>query len=429
MASVDIKVPDIGDFKNVPVIELLVKPGDMVKADDPLISLESDKATMEVPAPQGGRVVDVLVKVGDKVSEGMAIVRMEAEGAAAPATVAPAAVPAAAPAALTVVAAPQAATPDSNPLHSAVPAPVDFGGVHASPSVRRLARELDVDLTLIKGSGEHGRVTKDDVKAALGGAAPAGAMAATGGAGIPDVPLPDFSKFGATTLVPMSRIKRISGPHLHRSWLNVPHVTQNDEADVTDTEAFRKELDDAARNDKKAPYRVSLLPFLMKAAVSALKAFPDFNSSLAASKDALIHKHYYHIGVAVDTPDGLVVPVIRDCDRKGIAEISRELGEISARARAGKLKGEEMQGGTFSISSLGGIGGTSFTPIVNAPEVAILGVARAKMAPVWDGKAFQPRLMLPLCLSYDHRVIDGASGARFTRHLAGTMEDLRRLAL
>ncbi len=295
--------------------------------------------------------------------------------------------------------------------------------------MRRLARALDVDLTLLKGSGEHGRVTKDDVKAALGGAAPAGAMAATGGAGIPDVPLPDFSKFGATTLVPMSRIKRISGPHLHLSWLNVPHVTQNDEADVTDTEAFRKELDDAARNDKKAPYRVSLLPFLMKAAVSALKAFPDFNSSLAASKDALIHKHYYHIGVAVDTPDGLVVPVIRDCDRKGIAEISRELGEISARARAGKLKGEEMQGGTFSISSLGGIGGTSFTPIVNAPEVAILGVARAKMAPVWDGKAFQPRLMLPLCLSYDHRVIDGASGARFTRHLAGTMEDLRRLAL
>ncbi len=430
MASVDVKVPDIGDFKNVPVIEVLVKAGDVIKADDPLISLESDKATMEVPAPQGGRVAEVLVKVGDKVTEGTPILRMEAE-AAATAAAAPAPVAAApAPAAPAAEQAPQKGAPPAALHHAPVPAPVDFGGVHASPSVRRLARELDVDLTKVKGSGEHGRVTKEDVKAALNGAgAVTGAPAAASGAGIPEIPLPDFSKFGATTLVPMSRIKRISGPHLHRAWLNVPHVTQNDEADVTMTEAFRKELDEVAKSDKKAPYRVSLLPFLMKAAVSALKALPDFNSSLAASKDALIHKHYYHIGVAVDTPDGLVVPVIRDCDRKGIAEISRELGEISARARAGKLKGEEMQGGTFSISSLGGIGGTAFTPIINAPEVAILGVARAKMAPVWDGKAFQPRLMLPLCLSYDHRVIDGASGARFTRHIAGVMEDLRRLAL
>lgn len=430
MASVDVKVPDIGDFKNVPVIEVLVKAGDVIKADDPLISLESDKATMEVPAPQGGRVAEVLVKVGDKVTEGMSILRMEEE-AAASAAPAPAPVPAPiAPAAPVAQQAPQAAATLAQPHHASVPAPVDFGGVHASPSVRRLARELDVDLTKVKGSGEHGRVTKDDVKAALGSTDSGGAAAPpSGGAGIPEIPLPDFSKFGATTLVPMSRIKRISGPHLHRAWLNVPHVTQNDEADVTMTEAFRKELDEVAKSDKKAPYRVSLLPFLMKAAVSALKAMPDFNSSLAASKDALIHKHYYHIGVAVDTPDGLVVPVIRDCDRKGIAEISRELGEISARARSGKLKGEEMQGGTFSISSLGGIGGTAFTPIINAPEVAILGVARAKMAPVWDGKAFQPRLMLPLCLSYDHRVIDGASGARFTRHIAGVMEDLRRLAL
>lgn len=446
MASVDVKVPDIGDFKNVPVIEVLVKPGDLIKAEDPLISLESDKATMEVPAPRAGRVVEVLVKIGDKVTEGMAILRMDEEVAATPApTPAIAVATPSTPAPVTQVAAaamvaPTAPAPFVAPAHNesrndALPAPVDFGGVHASPSVRRLARELDVDLTQVKGSGEHGRVTKDDVKAVLGGAGAVGAvavgvMAATAGStGIPEIPVPDFSKFGATTLVPMSRIKRISGPHLHRSWLNVPHVTQNDEADITQTEAFRKAQDDLAKVDKTSTYRVSLLPFLMKAAVAALKAFPDFNSSLAASKDALIRKHYYHIGVAVDTPEGLVVPVIRDCDRKGITEISRELGEISARARAGKLKSEEMQGGTFSISSLGGIGGTTFTPIVNAPEVAILGVARAKMAPVWDGKAFQPRLMLPLCLSYDHRVIDGASGARFTRHLADTMEDLRRLAL
>lgn len=442
MASVDVKVPDIGDFKNVPVIEVLVKPGDLIKAEDPLISLESDKATMEVPAPQAGRVVEVLVKVGDKVTEGMAILRMEEEVATtpapstpapstpAPSTPVPVALAAAALTPAPAAPAPLAMPAEDKPHTGALPAPVDFGGVHASPSVRRLAREFDVDLTQVKGSGEHGRVTKDDVKAALAGAGAVGTVAAAaGGVGIPEIPLPDFSKFGATTLVPMSRIKRISGPHLQRSWLNVPHVTQIDEADITETEAFRKAQDDIAKADKKAPYRVSLLPFLMKAAVAALRAFPDFNSSLAASKDALIHKHYYHIGVAVDTPEGLVVPVIRDCDRKGIAEISRELGEISARARAGKLKSEEMQGGTFSISSLGGIGGTAFTPIVNAPEVAILGVPRAKMAPVWDGSAFQPRLMLPLCLSYDHRVIDGASGARFTRHLAGLMEDLRRLAL
>ncbi|MBV1700358.1 MAG: dihydrolipoyllysine-residue acetyltransferase [Hyphomicrobiales bacterium] len=432
MAEVEIKVPDIGDFKNIPIIEILVKPGDMVKADDPLISLESDKATMEVPAPSAGRVAAILVKVGDKVSEGVPFIRLEAEAgaAAAPAAATPAPVaPAAAPAASKPASAAPSAAVSAKPAPehaNAVPVLADFGDVYASPSVRRLARELDVDLRQIKGSGEKGRVTKEDVKAALAGSTSA---VATGGSGIPEIPAVDFAKFGPVETRPMSRIKRLSGPHLHRSWLNIPHVTHNDEADITQTEAFRKDLDDKHKADKANPLRISLLPFLMKAAVNALQAFPDFNASLAPTKDALIYKQYYHIGIAVDTPDGLVVPVVRDVNKKGILDISRELADISARARIGKLKGEEMQGGTFSISSLGGIGGTAFTPIVNAPEVAILGVVRSKMAPVWDGTAFQPRLMLPLCLSYDHRVIDGASAARFTRYLVAIIEDLRRLAL
>ena len=438
MAEVEIKVPDIGDFKNIPIIEILVKPGDMVKADDPLISLESDKATMEVPAPNAGRVAAILVKVGDKVSEGVPFMRLEAEaGAPAAATPAPAAPAPATPApatsapAVPAPAAPAAAPAATKPAPdhaNAVPVLADFGDVYASPSVRRLARELDVDLRQIKGSGEKGRVTKEDVKAALAGSGGA-STSVTGGSGIPEIPAVDFAKFGPIETRPMSRIKRLSGPHLHRSWLNIPHVTHNDEADITQTEAFRKDLDDKHKADKANPLRISLLPFLMKAAVSALQAFPDFNASLAPTKDALIYKQYYHIGIAVDTPDGLVVPVVRDVNKKGILDISRELADISARARIGKLKGEEMQGGTFSISSLGGIGGTAFTPIVNAPEVAILGVVRSKMAPVWDGTTFQPRLMLPLCLSYDHRVIDGASAARFTRYLVAIIEDLRRLAL
>ena len=427
MAIIDVKVPDIGDFKDVPIIEILVKVGDVVKADDPLISLESDKATMEVPSPAAGKVAEILVKVGDRVGEGKAIFRLESADAkaAAPEPAAPA------PAAPAEAAKPAAPAAAAEKPATAAPAVVSFDGVHASPGIRRLARELDIDLNKLKGSGEQGRITKDDVKAALGGGPTGGAPAAavSGGSGIPDIPAVDFSKFGPIEVRPMSRIKRISGPHLHRSWLNIPHVTHSDEADITQTEAFRRELDDAGKSDKQKPYRVSLLPFLMKACVNSLKAFPDFNSSLNPARDSLIYKKYYHIGIAVDTPDGLVVPVVRDVDRKGIGEISRELGNLSAKARDGKLAAADMQGATFTISSLGGIGGTAFTPIVNAPEVAILGVLRSKMAPVWDGKEFQPRLMLPLCLSYDHRVIDGASAARFSRHLATTIEDVRRLVL
>jgi pyruvate dehydrogenase E2 component (dihydrolipoamide acetyltransferase) len=301
----------------------------------------------------------------------------------------------------------------------------DFSGVFAGPAVRRLARELDVDLTAIQGSGEHGRITKEDVKAALSGRAGGGA----GGAALPEVPAVDFAKFGPVETKPLSRIKRISGPRLHASWVNVPHVTHCDEADITDLEAFRKGLDEEGKADKKAPYRVSLLPLLMKASVAALKTYPTFNAALTPAKDALVMRNYWHIGVAVDTPDGLVVPVIKDVDRKGVIELARELGAISAKAREGKLSPAEMQGASFTISSLGGIGGTAFTPIVNAPEVAILGVVRSKMAPVWNGEAFVPRLMLPLCLSYDHRVIDGAAAARFMRKLAGVIEDMRRVLL
>ncbi len=303
----------------------------------------------------------------------------------------------------------------------------DFANVYASPAVRRVARELEIDLTQVQGTGEKGRITKEDVKAFLsGGKAPAPAV--SGGAGIPEIPVVDFSKFGPIEEKPLSRIRKLSGPFLHRSWLNVPAVTQNDEADITDLEAFRKTLDEEAKK-AKTPYRVSLLPFLIRASVAVLKEYPDFNSSLSPSKESLIHKKYWHIGFACDTPEGLVVPVIKDADQKGVIEISKELGELSARARAGKLSPAEMSGATFTISSLGGIGGTSFSPIVNAPEVAILGVVRSKMAPQWNGKEFVPRLMLPLSLSYDHRVIDGAAAARFARALCIVLEDIRRLTL
>jgi pyruvate dehydrogenase E2 component (dihydrolipoamide acetyltransferase) len=304
---------------------------------------------------------------------------------------------------------------------------VDFDRVHASPSVRRAARELGVDLAKIKGTGEKGRITKEDVIAFLKGpAVPAAPAQVPAGAGIPEIPSQDFARFGPVEKKPLSRIKRISGPHLHRAWLNLPHVTQQDEADITDLEAYRKELDAAARDEG---YRVTLLAFLMRASVSALKQFPEFNSSLSPEKDSLILKRYCHIGIAVDTPDGLVVPVIRDVDRKGITELSQELGAVSQRAREGKLGPSDLQGGSFTISSLGGIGGTGFTPIINAPEVAILGVVRSKTAPVWNGESFAPRLMLPLSLSYDHRVIDGAQAARFARHLCHVLEDVRRLVL
>jgi pyruvate dehydrogenase E2 component (dihydrolipoamide acetyltransferase) len=433
----EVVVPDIGDFKDIPIIEIHVKAGDTINAEDPLVTLESDKATMEVPAPDTGTVEQLLVKIGDRVSEGSPILVLKAgdgemkqppsmvsqqEPAASPpppsAVVAPPATPAAA-------AASSTASTAGNGMIAA-----DFGQVHASPSVRRVARELGVDLAKIRGSGEKGRIIKDDVLTFLKGPsaapAPAAAPAATGGAGIPEIPAVDFSKFGPVETQPLARIKKLSGPHLHRAWLNVPHVTHQDESDITEIEAYRKELDTAA---KDKGYRVTLLAFLLKASVSALKQFPEFNSSLSPTKDSLIVKKYYHVGIAVDTPEGLVVPVIRDVDRKGIHELSQEMGGISKKARDGKLSPAEMQGACFTISSLGGIGGTAFTPIVNAPEVAILGVVRSKMAPVWNGADFVPRMMLPVSLSYDHRVIDGALAARFTRHLCHVLEDVRRLVL
>ena len=420
MAKIEVKVPDIGDFKDVPIIEILVKPGDTVTAEQPLLTLESDKASLEVPSPKAGVVGEIIAKVGDKVSMGSLLLTLEEASGGASATPASPAAPAPA----TASAAPAAAPVAPTPAKAVGPALPDFAGVNAGPSVRRLARELDIDLTTMRGSGEKGRITVDDVKAALRGSGTVG-----GGTGLPEVPTVDFAKFGPVETVPLSRIKRISGPRLHASWVNVPHVTHCDEADVTELEAFRKSLDDAAKADKKAPYRVSLLPLLMKATVASLKTFPTFNSALAPAKDALIYRHYWNIGVAVDTPDGLIVAVVKEVDKKGVVDLARELGALSAKARDGKLSPAEMQGATFTISSLGGIGGAAFTPIVNAPEVAILGVVRSKMAPVWDGAAFQPRLMLPLCLSYDHRVIDGAAGARFLRHLSTLIEDMRRVLL
>jgi pyruvate dehydrogenase E2 component (dihydrolipoamide acetyltransferase) len=430
MSVIEVKVPDIGDFKNIPVIEIMVGPGDTIKQDDPLISLESDKAAMEVPSPAAGTVREVKVQIGDKVSEGSLILVMDAEGAVAE----PHAAPQAGSTGNAELAFPPPPVIPPAAVNTPAPAPAplntlpDFGGVNASPSVRRLARELEVDLSKIIGSGDKGRITKDDVKAFLTKGAPAQTGAVSGGMGIPEVPAVDFSKFGEIEVKPLARIKKISGPHLHRSWLNVPHVTHNDEADITEIEAFRKELDNEGKA-AKTPYRVSLLPFLIKASIKVLKQYPAFNSSLTPEKDALVYKKYYNIGIAVDTPDGLVVPVIKEADRKGIIELSKELGDLSTKARDGKLSAAEMTGASFTISSLGGIGGTAFTPIVNAPEVAILGVVRSKMAPVWDGSDFKPRLMLPLCLSYDHRVVDGAAAARFMRALASSLEDIRRMML
>ena len=427
----DVLVPDIGDFKNIPVIEVLVKPGDTVKAEDALISLESDKATMEVPAPFAGVVKEMKIKLGDKVSQGTAILSLEigeGEGAAAPANESPkAAAPAPAPAAKVAESEPAA------PAAAAVPAaaPVDeksFSRAHASPSVRRFARELGVDLGRVKGSGPKGRILKDDiagfVKSAL--AQPTGGGGAGFASGLPAWPQVDFAKFGPVENQPMSRIKKISGPFLHRNWVSIPHVTQNDEADITELEAFRKGMADEAQ---KQGVKLTPLVFIMKAAVTALKNHPEFNASLAPAGDALILKRYYHIGVAVDTPGGLVVPVVRNVDQKGVLQLAKELAEISAKARDGKLGPGEMQGGTFSISSLGGIGGTHFTPIINAPEVAILGVSKSSMKPVWKDGQFVPRLMMPLSLSYDHRAVDGAQGARFITNLTAVLSDIRRVLL
>ena len=429
-------VPDIGNYKDVPVIEVMVKAGDTVKAEQSLLTLETDKATMDVPAPFDGVVKEVKVKVGDNISEGSLIFVVEASAGAAPAAqpAAPVSAPAKAVAVAAVVAPAQ--TPPSPPLSGGVSAPSPdkgragegfAGKAHASPSIRSFARELGVDLSQVKGTAVKGRISKDDVqnfvKAAL--SQPRGAAGA-GGMQVLAMPVVDFAKFGEVESQPLSRIKKISGANLHRNWVTIPHVTQFDEADISEMEAFRKQIGaEYAKQDVK----ITPLVFMLKAVVAALQKFPDFNASLDASGENLVLKKYFHIGVAVDTPNGLMVPVLRDVDKKGIVQLAKELGEISAKARALKITAADMQGGCFSISSLGGIGGTAFTPIINAPEVAILGVSKASMKPVYKDGEFVPRLMLPLSLSYDHRVIDGASAARFTHYLAQVLSDIRRLTL
>ena len=446
MSSItEIKVPDIGDFKEVDVIEILVKPGDSIAKEASLITVESDKATMEIPSPAAGVVKELRVKLGDKVAEGSMILLLEtgsdekpeaqpARPAETPSAPAEAAKPA-------VVPTPEAAV---LPTHQPAPVPhelvteVASSTPHASPSVRKFARELGANLAKVKGSGPKGRITQEDVQAFVKGVmtrAPAAGAAAAPAAGapfnLPEWPQVDFAKFGPIELKPMSRIKRLSGSNLHRNWISIPHVTQFDEADITELEAFRKESGAAS---EKQGFKLTMLAFLIKACITALRQYPEFNASLERGGENLVLKRYFHIGVAVDTPDGLVVPVIRDADRKGVYDLARELAEMSKLARDKKLKPGDMQGGTFSISSLGGIGGTAFTPIINAPEVAILGVSRSAMRPVWvsakDGTGqFMPRLMLPLSLSYDHRVIDGAAAARFTSYLASVLSDIRRSLL
>ncbi len=416
----EVRVPDIGNFTDVPIIEVLVKPGDTVKAEDALITLESDKATMDIPAPLGGVVQELKVQVGEKVSEGTVILTL--------ATTAPG---------VAVAPAVSAAPPAPTAVAPAVAAPVAgidetaFKLAYAGPGVRKLAREMGVDLGKIKGSGNNGRILKEDVERFVrGGAAAAPAASAVAGAGVSGIellpwPQVDFSKFGPVESKPLSRIKKISGANLHRNWVMIPHVTNNDEADITDLEAFRVQLN---QEIEKSGVRVSMLAFMIKAAAATLKKFPEFNASLDGEN--LVFKQYYHIGFAADTPNGLVVPVLRDADRKGIVDIARETGELAKLAREGKLKPDQMQGGTFTISSLGGIGGTYFTPIINAPEVAIMGVCRSYWKQVSpDGKQSAWRYMLPLSLSYDHRVIDGASAARFNVHFANLLADLRRVLI
>jgi len=444
MSTIEVKVPDIGDFTDIPVIEIFVKPGDSVKAEDSLITLESDKATMDVPSPAAGTVKEVKVKLGDKVSEGSPIVVVETAATApaaeapkpadakapSPAPPAPAATP---PRAAAAAPAPAAAAPSKPAQGSAAPAPVDsaaFKAAHASPSVRKFARELGVDLARVTGSAAKGRILQEDVqkfvKQVMSGGAPAAGAAAGGGGSLNLLPWPtvDFAKFGPVEARPLSRIKKISGANLARNWVMIPHVTQFDEADITELEAFRVALN---KENEKAGIKVTMLAFLIKASVSALRKFPDVNASLEG--DNLVLKQYFNIGFAADTPNGLVVPVIRNADQKGVFAIAAEMTALSAKAREGKLGPADMQGGCFSISSLGGIGGTAFTPIINAPEVAILGVSKSVTKPVWDGKAFAPRLMVPLSFSYDHRVIDGAAAARFTAFLASLLADMRRVML
>jgi pyruvate dehydrogenase E2 component (dihydrolipoamide acetyltransferase) len=439
---IEVKVPDIGGDTDVSIIEVLVAVGDVIEVDTGLITLETDKATVDVPSPKAGVVKEVKVALGDKVSEGSLVIMLEVAGEAAPAANAPAE---SAPAA--VVAAPvsePAPMPVSRPLAPPVPpvphhpsaaTPSASGLAHASPAVRRLAREFGVDLSQVTGTGRKLRILKEDVQAfvkyELSRPKATAATSVSGGAGGLNViaaPKVDFSKFGEVEEIPLSRIQKISGPNLHRNWVTIPHVTQFDEADITELEAFRKQQNDLAAK-KKADYKITPLVFMMKAVAKALAEFPVFNSSLSSDGESLIQKKYFHIGVAVDTPNGLMVPVVRDVDKKGIVELSRELTDISIRARDGKLKAADMQGSCFTISSLGGIGGTAFTPIVNYPDVAILGVSKSEIKPKWNGKEFEPKLMLPLSLSYDHRVIDGAMAARFSVTLSGILSDIRTLIL
>lgn len=445
MSTIEVKVPDIGDFKEVEIIEVMVKVGDSVKVDQSLITVESDKASMEIPSSHAGVVKEIKVAVGGKVAEGSLILVLDAAGAAAVAAAPAAASAAAATPAPAPVAAAAAATPAAAPAPApvvatpAAAAPVQTaaaGKAHASPSVRKFARELGVDLTKVAGSGPKGRVTQQDVQNFVKGimaSGPAAAVAASApvngsGAGLNLLPWPalDFSKFGETTLQPLSRIKKLSGPNLHRNWVMIPHVTQFDEADITELEEFRKSSNEALA---KSGVKLTMLAFVIKASVAALKKFPAFNASLDATGENLILKQFYNVGFAADTPNGLVVPVVKNADKKSVSEIAKEMGELSAQARDGKLKPADMQGATFTISSLGGIGGTAFTPIINAPEVAILGLSKSAIKPVWDGKQFQPRLMLPLSLSYDHRVIDGAMAAKFAAYLADILADMRKTLL
>ncbi|MBU0782970.1 MAG: dihydrolipoyllysine-residue acetyltransferase [Gammaproteobacteria bacterium] len=445
--TIEIKVPDIGDFDGVEIIEVLVKAGDTVVADQSIITVESDKASMEIPCPQAGVVKEMKVKIGDKVAQGtlMLILEPAEGGAAAPAPAAKAEEKAEAPKveAPKAEAAPKAApTAVPAPVASSAPVPAEqhnptaasVNAPHASPSVRKFARELGVNLVTVQGTGPKGRITPDDVrnfvKAAVAGVGSSTAGVAKGGSGVGLDLLPwpkvDFTKFGEIEEQELSRIKKLSGPNLHRNWVMIPHVTQFDEADITDLEQFRKDTNAALA---KQGVKLTMLAFVMKACVAVLKKYPAFNASLSEAGDKLIVKKYWNIGFAADTPNGLMVPVIKGVDQKGFSQIANELGELSAQARDGKLKGADMQGATFTVSSLGGVGGTYFTPIINAPEVAILGLSKSAMKPVWNGKEFEPRLMLPLSLSYDHRVIDGAMAARFTTELAGVLADMRKVLL
>ncbi len=415
--SKEILVPDIGDFADVEVIEILVAEGDSIQAEDSLISVESDKASMEIPSPEAGVVKEIKVTIGDRVTEGSLLIILEPADVTETTVETPKVEP------TPVAAAPAPKAAPARPSPTAKIDEASFSKAYATPSVRKFARELGVDLGKVDGSGRKGRITKEDVQGFVKRAMnqPAG-----GGLGVAPMPEIDFSQWGEVDSKPLSKINKLTGKFLHRNWVTIPHVTQFDEADITDMEVFRKDL---AADYKEKGIRITPLVFLMKALVSAMKQYPRFNSSLDSSGENLVMKSYFNVGIAIDTPDGLVVPVVRDVDRKSIVELAVELGEISVKARDKKLKPADMQGGSITISSLGGIGGTQFTPIVNAPEVAILGVSRSKMQPVWNGKEFEPRLMLPMSLSYDHRVIDGADGARFTTFLSRVLSDTRRLLL